>query len=235
MNERYTNIRRVLDKIMLHPLLQDISLETAVTYTIEFMRLLGSPTIFEEKTEKLSLNKYRALLPNDYYQMIQSRVVCYNGVEYHHNKPIMKAATGSFFMSEDKHKALMTTYKVQGGIIYTSIENGIIEISYQAIKTDDEGYPLVPDNSSFLRALELYIKKQWFTILFDMNKIGQNVLQNTQQEYAFAVGDCYSEGIRMNLDQMEAFSNSYRTLLIRDKEHQHGFENSGMKEEMKVQ
>jgi hypothetical protein len=41
---------------------------------------------------------------------------------------------------------------------------------------DDEGYPLLPDEPTFLRALELYIKKQWFTILFDMNKISPAVL-----------------------------------------------------------
>jgi hypothetical protein len=235
MNERYTSIKRVLDRIMQHPLLQDISLETAVSYTIDFMRILGSPTVFEEKTKELEVSNYRTLLPNDYYQMIQARVLSHDGTTYCHNKLIMKAATGSFFMSDIKGKSLMTSYKVQGGIIYTSIKDAIIEIAYQAIPTDDDGYPLIPDNSSFTRALELYIKKEWFTILFDTNRISQAVLQNTQQAYSFAVGDCQSEGIRMNLDQMEAFSNSYRTLLVRANEHKYGFENSGMKEEIGVQ
>jgi hypothetical protein len=51
------------------------------------------------------------------------------------------------------------TYKIQGNFIYTSFEEGEIEVSYQAIATDEQGFPLIPDNSSFTRALELYIKK----------------------------------------------------------------------------
>jgi hypothetical protein len=47
---------------------------------------------------------------------------------------------------------------------------------------------MIPDDSSFIRALELYIKKQVFTVLFDMGKIQQPVYNNVCQEYSFAVG-----------------------------------------------
>ena len=127
------------------------------------------------------------------------------------------------------------TYKIQGNIIYTSIKEGEIEVAYLAIATDSEGYPLLPDNSSYTRALELYIKKQWFTILFDLGKIGPAVLQNTQQEYAWAVGDCQSEFNRLSIDKAESFFNSWRTLILRDSEHRTGFRNNGTKEVLKLQ
>ena len=62
-------------------------------------------------------------------------------------------------MSDKTHESSDLTYKIQGRVIYTSIKEGTIEIAYRAIAVDDEGYPLVPDKSSFSRALELYIKK----------------------------------------------------------------------------
>ena len=108
-------------------------------------------------------------------------------------------------------------------------------MAYLAIATDSEGYPLLPDNSSYTRALELYIKKQWFTILFDLGKIGPAVLQNTQQEYAWAVGDCQSEFNRLSIDKAESFFNSWRTLILRDSEHRTGFRNNGTKEVLKLQ
>ena len=37
-----------------------MTLETAVDYTIDFMRLIGTPTIFEEKTKVIEVNNYRA-------------------------------------------------------------------------------------------------------------------------------------------------------------------------------
>ena len=170
MAEQYTNVRLILDKIMRHPLMQDISLETAVDYTVDFMRIVGVPNMFMEKTEIVEVKKYRAMLPCDYYQMIQVRKV---------GGPAFRYSSDSFHMSECKDSngrdLADLTYKIQGNIIYTSIEEGEIELSYEAIATDSEGYPLLPDNSSFTRALELYIKKQWFTILFDLGKISPAV------------------------------------------------------------
>ena len=222
MAEQYINIKVVLDRILRHPLMQDLSLETAVDYTIDFMRIVGMPRMFTEKVVRIPIDKYRALLPCDYYQTIQVRIPGGHALVY---------STDSFHMS---NKGNSSTYKIQGNIIYTSIESGELELAYLAISTDADGYPLLPDNSSFTRALELYIKKQWFTILFDLGKITSAVLQNTQQEYAWAVGDCQSEFNRMSIDQMEAFSNSWRTMILRDHQHSSGFIGDGTRQTLNI-
>ena len=229
MSDRFINIRIILDKILRHPLMRDLTLETAVDYSIDFMRIVGTPSIFEEKTEILEVQEYRAQLPCDYYQMNQVRVIT-NG-----DSCMMRYAGDTFHMSDMKPDYPDMTYKIQGGIIFTSIENGWIEISYQAIATDSDGYPVIPDNSSFTRALELYIKKAQFTILFDLGKISSAVLANVQQEYAWAVGDCQVEFNRLSLDKAESFYNSWRTLIMRDTEHNKGFVLNGTKERLKLQ
>lgn len=232
MAEQYTNMRLILDKLLRHPLMQDLSLESAVDYTVDFMRIVGMPNMFIEKTEIVEIQNYRAMLPCDYYQMIQVRSA-------KEGKFAFRYSTDTFHMSECKddcgREPVDLTYKIQGNMIYTSIEKGEIELSYEAIATDSEGYPLLPDNSSFTRALQLYIKKQWFTTLFDLGKISPTVLQNTQQEYAWAVGDCQTEFNRLSLDKAESFFNSWRTLIIRGNEHSRGFRDNGRKEYLKVQ
>ena len=222
MAEQYLSIKKILDSCLRHPLMQDLSLETAVDYTIDFMRIVGMPRMFTEKVVRITIDKYRALLPCDYYQTIQVRIPGGHALVY---------STDSFHMS---NKGNPSTYKIQGNIIYTSIESGELELAYLAISTDADGYPLLPDNSSFTRALELYIKKQWFTILFDLGKITSAVLQNTQQEYAWAVGDCQSEFNRMSIDQMEAFSNSWRTMILRDHQHSSGFIGDGSRQTLNI-
>lgn len=89
----------------------------------------------------------------------------------YHVGGVFRYSTDNFHMSEVSHESPDLTYKIQGTVIYTSIKEGTIEIAYRSIAVDDEGYPLVSDKSSFTRALELYIKKQCFTILFDLGKI----------------------------------------------------------------
>lgn len=222
MAEQYLSIKKILDSCLRHPLMQDLSLETAVDYTIDFMRIVGMPRMFTEKVVRITIDKYRALLPCDYYQTIQIRIPGGHALVY---------STDSFHMN---NKGNSSTYKIQGNIIYTSIESGELELAYLAISTDADGYPLLPDNSSFTRALELYIKKQWFTILFDLGKITSAVLQNTQQEYAWAVGDCQSEFNRMSIDQMEAFSNSWRTMILRDHQHSSGFIGDGTRQTLNI-
>ena len=224
MTEQYITIKNILDKVLRHPLMQDLSLETAVDYTVDFMRIVGVPKMFTEKVAELEVDAYRAKLPCDFYQIIQIRPV---------GGAALIASTDNFFMGENKSKS-SNTYKIQGGIIYTSIEKGNFELSYLAIATDKHGFPLIPDNSSFTRALELYIKKQWFTILFDLGKIQPAVLQNVQQEYAWAVGDCQTEFNRLSIDEMEAFSNSWRTMIMRTNQHSSGFAGNGSREHLKI-
>lgn len=224
MAEQNTSIKIILDKTLRHPLMQDLSLETAVDYAVDFMRIVGVPKMFSEKVVELKTEAYRAKLPCDFYKIIQVKPV---------GRPALVASTDNFFMG-DKHRENNNTYKIQGNIIYTSLENDTLWVSYLAIDTDMDGYPLIPDNSSFTRALELYIKKQWFTILFDLGKITPAVMDNTQREYAWAVGDCMTEFNRLSIDEMEAFSNSWRTMIMRTHEHSNGFSRNGNEQILKV-
>ena len=226
MAQQYTNIRLLADRLKRHPLLQDLNFETIVDYTVNFMQLVGVPSMFEEKTAILKIDNYRALLPCDYYQMIQVRQPC--GIAYRYS-------TDSFHMSENKGNYQDLTYKIQGGVIFTSTKDSNIEIAYKAVAVDEEGYPLLIDNSSFTRALEYYIKMRYFEILFDMGKIQPQVFQNVQQQYAWAVGDCQTEFNRLTIDEMEAFTNSWNTLIQRANEHSYGFKNNGTKERIKLQ
>ena len=224
MAEQNTSIKIILDKTLRHPLMQDLSLETAVDYAVDFMKIVGVPKMFSEKVVELKTEAYRAKLPCDFYKIIQVKPV---------GRPALVASTDNFFMG-DRYRENNNTYKIQGNIIYTSLENDTLWVSYLAIDTDKDGYPLIPDNSSFTRALELYIKKQWFTILFDMGKITPAVLDNTQREYAWAVGDCMTEFNRLSIDEMESFSNSWRTMIMRTHEHSNGFAGNGVRENLKI-
>lgn len=136
-------------------------------------------------------------------------------------------------MSNDKTNFPELTYKVQGRVIFTSMKEGVIEIAYQAIKVDEDGFPLIPDNSSFIRALELYIKKNHFTVLFDLGKINPAVYSNVQQEYAWAVGQAQSDLIRPSIDEMQSITNALNTLVPRVNEHSKGFVTDGSMERIR--
>lgn len=221
------SIKQILDDITDHPLMKDVTLERVVKHSIDFMRILGVPQIFENKVEKLEVKNHKALLPCDFYQMNQVKLLG-NCPE---RSKVFRYTTDSFHLEDKYHgKSIDLTYMIQNSVIFTSIEEGDIEISYQAVMTDNDGYPLIPDNGSFANALELYIKLKVFTYLFDTGKISQAVYQNTQQEYSWAVGQASNQLKMVTLDQMESLSNIWSNLLIRAREHKYGFINTGTKE-----
>lgn len=224
-----------MDKITRHPLMQDIPFETVIDYAVDFIRLVGTPPSFVDKTAIIDIHNYRGELPCDFYEMIQVRLAYDEKHRVENHAPTFRYTTDSFHMSPNKPHVSDLTYKLQGNCIFTApLEEGKIEIAYRALPIDEEGYPLIPDNSAFSRALEMYIKKQWFTIQYDLGKISQAVMAKTDQDYAWAVGQAQTDLIRPTIDQMESISNMWNTLIPRAQEHRKGFIHTGSKEHIKT-
>lgn len=222
-----------MDELTKHPMLNDLSVESAISYAVEFMRIVGIPPSFMDKTAVVQIHNYRGELPCDYYSMIQVRLLPKPG---HPSEltPVFRYSTDSFHMSPIKPKVSDLTYKIQGRCIFTSpLEDGPIEVSYKAMPTDEEGTPLIPDDAKYIRALKAFIKKEWFGIQFDQGKINPQIMQRADQEYAWAVGAAQTAAIMPTIDQLESISNMWNTLVIRNQDHRKGFIHGGSKEHIK--
>lgn len=228
--EAYISIGQVLDDILDHPLLRNLAFDRAVNYTVQFIKLVGMPNAFEEKTALVEIKDYRGVLPCDLNSIIQVRL--YDS-STHKARGMFRYSSDTFHMSEHKSHDPELTYKVQNNIIFTSLQEGTIEIAYHALVVDDEGYPMIPDSPEFVRALELYIKKNYFTILVEIGKLNPNLLAVVQQDYAWAVGQAQSALIRPSIDEMQMLTNSLNTLVTRVTEHETGFINNGTQERIK--
>lgn len=286
MAEVYQNIRVILDKIMRHPLLSPLTLETVIDYTVDFMRIVGVPKMFIDKIVVIPIVDYQGDLPSDWIatNMVKfnerpmrsstdmfylDHVKIYSGtsvipqrisnnpmgnpnydligvlntyLQLHTLDDVAELKYGetddiriiikdivmdSNYTERREHSNHDNTFMIQGSYINTSMEKGVIVMSYRAIATDTDGYPLIPDNSDFTRALETYIKVQYFTILFDLGKIQPGVLNQAKVDYAWAVGDCESEFKRMDLSRAESFFNSMKTLVLRNHQFREGFKRNG--------
>lgn len=217
----YISIREVLSRVLRHPLLQDVNLETAIQYTVDFFGIFGLPNTYIDKVEIIEIENYRGALPCD--------CIAINQVRY--KDAYLRSMTDNF---NDGGKGEYT-FKTQGSIIYTSFKCGDIEISYKAMPVDKDGLPLLPDNPIFLKTLELYIKKEWFTVLFDMGKITPAVLQNTQQEYYAKAGQLNNEFVIPSVSEMESITRMWNTLIPRVRDFDNGFKHMGNREYLKVQ
>lgn len=223
----YTSVKEVISRVMMHPLMSDITLETVIQYTVDFIGIMGLPSTYLDKYAIIEIDDFRGKLPCDLVSIDQVRIAGKN--------IYLRSMTSNFAWGVyNENYADEYSFKTQGTIIYTSFKNGEIEVSYKAIPVDDDGFPMIPDNSVFLKALELYIKKEWFTILFDMGKISTQVLQNTQREYAFKAGQCNNEFVIPSVSEMESITNMMNQLIPRFREFENGFRALGIKEHINI-
>lgn len=232
-NVQYTNIRQILDRLKRHPLLQNLTLEQVVSHLVTFIGIFGMPELYLNKESVLHIEEFRAILPCDLVSINQVKE-CKTGI-------CLRSMTDNFMPREHRdkyegHKRPQEfTFKTQGRVIYTSFKSGDIIVSYKSVPIDKDGFPLLIDNPVFLKALEAYIKKEEFTILFDIGKITPAVLQNTQQQYAWLAGQLQSEFTIPSISEMESIKNSWCALIQKVSEFDSGFKSLGDKEKIRLQ
>ena len=233
---QYINIKEILSRLLRHPMLSNLTLEAVVQYTIDFIGMFGLPDMYEDKEEIIPIENFRGVLPCDLISINQVMDTC-SGI-------CLRSMTDTF-MPTNKQRGKRSigytvygdelTYKTHNRIIFTSFEHGKVKINYKAIPVDEDGFPLIIDNSPYLLALESYIKVQVFTILYDTGKFGYNknsnqVLQNAQQEYAWRAGKLQSEFSIPSTDEMESICRMWNTMIQRTTDHDRGFKYLGDRE-----
>ena len=207
---KFTNIRVVADRLMQHPLLQGLQFETIVQHTLDFLGLLGFNELYIMAEVELPIVDYHAQLPSDLVRIEQVRVK---------DGPYLKHMSSSFSGTlEDP------AYKTQGDWIYTNLKTCTLQIAYRGIPVDAEGYPLILDNTYFLKALEAYIKKEVFGIYFDQGRININILQQAQQDYAFRVDQLHNKMALPSISEMQAISNMWNRMHLTTKDFYSGFD-----------
>ena len=137
MTTNFQSIKVVADKLMRHPMLVDIPLEAIIDYTVEFMEIVKCPTMFLSKTDKIHIEDYRGILPCDFAE-IQHAKFCGMSMRY-----VTDAYGAPHSHSVDY------TFEIKGRFIFTSLKRGDIDIAYTAIGVDENGYPLIPDLTSY--------------------------------------------------------------------------------------
>lgn len=230
---QYVNIKEILSRLLKHPLLNDITLEQVVSYTIDFIALFGMPKFYTDNHSIVTIENYRGQLPCDLIEI--------NQIKNNKTGVCLRSLTNNFSTqnassSELDHKMYdEDTFKTQGSIIFTSFKDGEVLISYKAIPLDEDGYPKLIDNPVFLKALETYIKKEAFTILYETGKISLPVYQNILQQYAWMAGKVQSEFTIPSISEMESISRMWCTLIQRPSEFEKGFKTLGNKEYIRLQ
>jgi len=224
----YISIKELLSRVLRHKLLQEFTLEQAIQYTIDFIGIFGFPELYEDKQAEIDICDYRGKLPCDLISIDMVK-------DCRTNVPL-RSMTAAFNPGGKYYNHLRQEpqFKTQNRTIITSFPEGKVIIAYKAIPVDDEGLPLLVNNTKYLKALELYVKCQLFTMLFDEGKITQQVLNHTEQEYGWAAGQLEEEFKTPSVAEMQTITNMLHQMFPRHNEFYNNFESLGNKEFRRV-
>lgn len=236
---KYTSVRRILDDLLEDAHMESLTLEQVVRHTVRFIQKHGYPKFYQDKVVQLEIHDFRALLPCDLVSINQVKD-CNTGI-------CMRSMTDEFpeglkpYNADSKDIRPQhpfrhypeNTWKTQGTVLYTSFPEGIVELSYKFTPVDDDGFPMLIDNESYLDALEAYISMKVIRNKFRQGKIAAAVYQDAQQEYAFAAAILQSEMCTPSMSEFESISRMWNTLIPRVRQFDLGFKHLGDREYIK--
>ena len=123
------------------------------------------------------------------------------------------------------------TYIVDCDYIKTSFVSGKVCLSYTAFPTDEECYPLVPDDISFVEAMFWYVYKKLL--------LGNPKFKNNGIDYAFAdqqwkyyCTQARNSANYPDIDRYESFMNQWVRLIPNINRHDLAFEQLNTKEDL---
>ena len=123
------------------------------------------------------------------------------------------------------------TYIIDNDYIKTSFESGKICLSYKAFPTDEDCYPLVPDEISYSEAFFWYIYKKVLLSRPDFKKNGINY-SYAEQQWKYYCTQARNAANYPDIDRYESFMNQWVRLIPNINRHDVGFEQLNTREDL---
>jgi len=191
------SLGEIMYNLLKNPSLRAVNKSDVVNHLKDFINLVGAPGLHEDKNITLDIYDFRAQVPTDFINTTVVRKIIINSEE---PRPITMGHNTDQFFNTYKAQSdngstidLLYTFKVVGDFIYVDFKEGQIELAYKAFRVDEEGLPLINAGTAFRIAAEWYIKKQYYMVLWEQGLLPDKVLQYTDQQYAWHVGQAHSE------------------------------------------
>ena len=168
---------------------------------------------------------------------INSRIVILENVYFENSNTLQPLQYGASAFHKSMHcdgcvnenAASEDTYIIDCDYIKTSFESGKICLSYKAIPTDEDCFPLVPDDISYREAMFWYVYKKLLMLnpKFKNNGINYSFAEERWQNYCTQARNAANYP---DIDRYESFMNQWVRLIPNMNRHDSAFESLNTRE-----
>jgi len=237
-NGKFVKIDRILEKTYRDYGFSDLDWISCVEWIAECLDFIGVPKQMVEKAtdgnedlghpECIDIVDNRGTIPCDIDTLVQAFRLQNN------NWIPMRATTDTTFVgynckkSKDFLRDTDVTYKLNKNHILTSFDTGKVVMIYLATPTDEDGYPMIPDNIKYITACAAYIAdKMVFKQMIQGKQINPNVVNRIEQDKSWYISAANSSMRTPTLDELESWKNNFVRLIPNINSHDYAFRNNG--------
>ncbi len=122
------------------------------------------------------------------------------------------------------------TFELNNNHITLSVKEGEVCMAYLAIPTDEEGLPLIPEDTSYQLAIKKYLTMKIDYIAWRRGELRSDIFEHSQQEWTWYVGQAGNKAKMPSIDQLEGIKNQVMRLLPKINHHETFFRSLGSPE-----
>jgi hypothetical protein len=105
------------------------------------------------------------------------------------------------------------TFDINNEHITLSVKEGKVCMAYLSVPTDEEGLPLIPDDTSYQLAVKKYLTMKIDYIAWRRGELRPDIFQHSEQEWQWYVGQAGNKAKMPSIDQLEGIKNQVLRLL----------------------
>jgi hypothetical protein len=117
--------------------------------------------------------------------------------------------------------------------IISNMKTGFVKVSYDAMYTDEEGYPMIPDLISYLEAIYWYITMKLKYPEYLSGRMNREIYYDIRRSWNFYCKQAYGEAMMPNEDEMETIKNVWTKLIPDVYANESGYVNIGEPQRIK--
>lgn len=118
-------------------------------------------------------------------------------------------------------------YSTKPGYIMCNVPAGLLKLSYYAVPTDTDGYPLIPDKPSYSEAIYWYVS---WKLCYPKKLTGQMNRQDVDAMHLawnYYCKQAYGDALMPNSDGMQAIKNQWLKMIPEIDDHDNFYSNTG--------
>lgn len=217
LSGQYIELSEIIERVYRkYPITEEIKISDAALWTFDILSSLGIPDFYIEKTtnglednpDPIVIENYRGSLPLDIHSIYLVR-------DYDTQLPMY--CTSSPFKSDstiplDPYESSLT-YHTNNTFIFTSFEEGNVEMVYRAFPTSPMGLPMVPSEIRVVNAIVTGVGEKIAFRLWAEDRMKEAVYRHIEQESLFYLASATTKARVPSIDQMESLKNRWMRLI----------------------